>query len=125
MFRMLALGAVLLTGAAAHADEALPVAIDCYQTATNGQDIDAYMGCFTDDAVMIDVSRTFEGKDAIRAWAQREVIKGGESFKHRKILESSDGFAKTEVNWLSWVVHYSYWWDADGRITKMSLQYAD
>ena len=83
------------------------------------------MACFTEDAVMIDVSRTFEGQDAIRQWALREVIKNGESFRHRKILESDEGFAKTEVNWSAWVVHYSYWWDEDGKITKMSLQYAD
>lgn len=125
MLRVSTLFAALVLTAAAHADDPLPVAIDCYQTATNGQDIDAYMACFTEDAVMIDVSRTFEGQDAIRAWALREVIRGGQSFKHRKILESGDGYAKTEINWLSWVVHYSYWWDENGKIIKMSLQYAD
>lgn len=125
MLRLLTLSALLMSAAPAAASDPLPVAIDCYQTATNGKDIDAYMACFTDEAVMIDVSRTFEGQDAIRTWAEREVIGGGESFKHRKILEADEGFAKTEVNWLSWVVHYSYWWDADGKITKMSLQYAD
>lgn len=29
------------------------------------------------------------------------------------------GYAKTEVKWLSWVVHHSYWWNADGKIIKM------
>ncbi|MEM9106288.1 MAG: nuclear transport factor 2 family protein [Pseudomonadota bacterium] len=125
MFRLMAISALLMSAVPASATDPLPVAIDCYQTATNGKDIDAYMACFTDDAVMIDVNRTFEGQDDIRAWAEREVIKGGESFKHRKILETDEGYAKTEVNWLSWVVHYSYWWNADGKITKMSLQYAD
>ena len=103
----------------------LPTAIACYQSSANAKDIDAYMACFTEDAEMIDIRRTFTGQEAIRAWAEREVIPGGDSFRHRKILEQSDGYAKTEVNWLSWVVHYSYWWDADGRITKMSLQYAN
>ena len=119
--------AVLLAVAVpmAAAADSLPKAIDCYQTATNSRDIDAYMACFTEDAVMVDVSRTFTGQDAIRAWAEREVIKQGDSFRHRKILEGDDGYAKTEVNWLSWVVHYSYWWNADGKITKMSLQYAN
>ncbi|MBF2759352.1 MAG: hypothetical protein ISN28_03660, partial [Ectothiorhodospiraceae bacterium AqS1] len=65
------------------------------------------------------------GHEAIRAWAVREVIGSGQTFRHRKILESSEGYAKTEVNWLTWVVHYSYWWDEDGKITRMSLQYAD
>ena len=58
---------------------------------------------------MIDVTRTITGHDAIKSWAQREVIGSGDSFKHRKILESRAGYAKTEVKWLSWVVHYSYW----------------
>lgn len=125
MFRTLMFCAAFAAAAPALAEEPLPTAIDCYQTATNGKDIEAYMACFTEDAVMVDVSRTFEGQDAIRAWALREVINGGDSFRHRKILETEEGYAKTEVNWLSWVVHYSYWWNADGKISKMSLQYAN
>ena len=109
----------------AYPEDALPTAIDCYQTSSNAKDIDAYINCFTEDAEMIDVSRTFNGHDAIRAWALREVIPSGDKFKHRKILESNEGYAKTEVNWLSWVVHYSYWWNEDGKITRMSLQYAN
>lgn len=105
--------------------EGLPQAISCYQDSTNAKDIDAYMACFTPDAEMIDVSRTFTGQEAIRAWALREVISNGDTFRHREILERSEGYAKTEVNWLSWVVHYSYWWDETGMITRMSLQYAD
>jgi hypothetical protein len=103
----------------------LPAAIACYQSAANARNIDAYLACFTEQAEMIDVSRSFTGQDAIRAWALREVIPGGDTFRHRKILEQSEGYAKTEVNWLSWVVHYSYWWDGQGKITRMSLQYAD
>ena len=109
----------------AYAEESLPTAIACYQESTNSKDIDAYMACFTDDAEMIDVSRSFVGQDAIRAWAEREVIKKGEAFQHRAILESSQGYAKTEVQWMAWVVHYFYWWNTDGKITKMSLQYAN
>lgn len=105
--------------------EDLPQAIACYQDSTNARDIDAYMACFTPDAEMIDVSHSFSGQDAIRAWALREVISHGETFRHRRILKTSEGYAKTEVNWLSWVVHYSYWWNEAGRITRMSLQYAD
>ncbi|MDA4848438.1 YybH family protein [Hoeflea poritis] len=125
MFRALILGAALFAASSAFANDPLPTAIDCYQTATNSKDINAYMACFAEDAVMIDVGRTFEGQDAIRTWALREVIKGGDSFRHREILEAGDGYAKTEVNWATWVVHYFYWWDKDGKITKMSLQYAD
>ena len=114
-----------LVASPTNSEDALPTAIQCYQTSTNAEDINAYMACFTEDAEMIDVSRTFNGHDAIREWALREVIPSGETFNHRKILESKEGYAKTEVNWLSWVVHYSYWWNEEGKITRMSLQYAD
>ena len=115
----------LLLCSAAVASEPLPQAIQCYSEETNAQDIEAYMDCFVKDAVMIDVSRTFTGHETIRPWAIREVMGQGDSFRHRRILESAPGYAKTEVNWMSWVVHYSYWWDDEGKITKMSLQYAN
>lgn len=125
MFAKLTLAFLLTATAPAFASDGLPPAINCYQTATNDRDINAYLDCFTHDAVMIDVTRTFEGRDAIQRWALREVIPGGESFKHIRILEEDEGYAKAEVNWSSWVAHYFYWWDAEGKITKMSLQYAN
>lgn len=105
--------------------EDLPQAITCYQDSAHAKDIEAFMACFIQDAQMIDVSRSFNGQDTIRGWALREVIPSGDTFAHREILEQDEGYAKTEVNWLSWVVHYSYWWDAEGKITRMSLQYAN
>lgn len=83
------------------------------------------MVCFIEKAEMTDVSRSFSEQKAISAWAEREVIPYGETFQHREILELSEGYAKTEVTWLSWIVHYSYWWDIEDKITRMSLQYAD
>lgn len=103
----------------------LPVAIECYQEATNSEDINNYTSCFTSDAVMIDVSRTFKGLASIEKWALNEVIPQGKSFRHRKILEQNERYAKTEVKWMSWVAHYFYWWNEEGKITKMSLQYAN
>lgn len=103
----------------------LPPAIDCYQTNTQSEDIDAYMSCFAENSVMTDVSRNFEGKNAIRRWALREVIPYGRSFSHVRILEKNDSYAKTEVAWSTWIAHYHYWWNNDGKITRMSLQYAE
>ena len=105
--------------------ETLPAAIECYRTATQSKDIDAYMNCFADGPTMIDVSRTFKGKETIRQWALREVIPNGDQFKHREILEQKENYAKTLVKWMVWNAHYHYWWDDSGKITKMSLQYAD
>ncbi|WP_025772067.1 nuclear transport factor 2 family protein [Thioalkalivibrio sp. HK1] len=92
---------VFLVATTVVAEDDLPIAIACYSESTNAKDIDAYMACFKEDAEMIDVSRTFNGHDAIRAWAIREVIGSGQTFRHRKIIEASEGYAKTEVNWLS------------------------
>ena len=113
-------GQVLLTLAAlshpARAED-LPESVSCYQDSANAKDIESYMSCVTTAAEMVDVSRTFAGKGAIRAWALREVIPSVETFRHRRIQERGTGFAKTEVNWLIWVVHYTYWWDDAGKIT--------
>jgi len=125
LIRIIIAALLSATPPTAAAEESLPAAIACYQTAANAKDIDAYIDCFTPDAEMPDVSRVFHGADAIRAWALREVIPSGDTFHHRRILESAPGYAKTEVQWLSWVAHYHYWWNAAGKITKMSLQYAD
>ncbi|CAM1344562.1 nuclear transport factor 2-like protein [Tenacibaculum amylolyticum] len=103
----------------------LPIAIQAYQRGANSKNIDTYMDAFADDITILDVSREIVGRDNVRQWALNEVIPNGETFNHRRILEQSEGFAKTEVNWLSWVVHYSYWWNEDGKITRMSLQYAN
>ncbi|WP_375749101.1 hypothetical protein [Vibrio sp. HN007] len=114
---------LLLAGSAVA--QPLPTAIDCYQNSTQSRDIDAYMACFTEDAVMVDVSRTFKGKEAIRRWALNEVIPSGDSFSHKEILDSAPDYAKTLVKWSAWRAHYYYWWNDEGKITKMSLQYAD
>lgn len=106
-------------------EENIPTAILAYQTGANSKNINTYMAAFGDEITILDVSREISGRDNVRAWALREVIPSGQTFKHRRILEQSEGYAKTEVNWLSWVAHYHYWWDEDGKITRMSLQYAN
>ena len=81
MVRSLLLGLSLIAQPAMA--EELPQAIACYQEGTNARDIDAYMACFAADAEMIDVSRRFSGNGSIRAWAEREVITHGDTFRHR------------------------------------------
>ena len=105
--------------------ESIPTAIECYRDSTRSKDIGAYLNCFADDPTMIDVNRTLEGKKTIREWALREVIPYGDQFNHKKILERKEKYAKTLVRWMVWDAHYHYWWDDSGKITKMSLQYAD
>ena len=92
MLRQVLLALACVAGPASA--QQLPIAIACYQDSTDAKDIGAYMACFTEDAQIIEVSRTFSGQDAIQAWAEREVIPGGDTFRHREILEHSDGYAK-------------------------------
>lgn len=106
-------------------EERVLEAILAYQKGANSKNIDTYMSAFADEITILDVTREINGKDNVRTWAINEVIPHGETFKHRRILEQSEGYAKTEVNWLSWVVHYYYWWDKENKITRMSLQYAN
>ena len=105
MFRQ-SLQAIAMLSQPAFAED-LPKPISCYQDGINARDIDAYMSCFTAGAEMIGESRTFAGQDAIRAWALREVTSNGETFRHREVLGQGPGYAKTEVNWPNWVVHYT------------------
>ena len=52
----------------------LPAPVQGYITASNAFDGDALIEWFADDAFVNDARREFWGKDAIRAWLDREVI---------------------------------------------------
>jgi len=52
----------------------LPVPVQGYIAASNAMDGDALIEWFADDAFVNDARREFWGKDAIRAWLEREVI---------------------------------------------------
>lgn len=47
-----------------------PTIITAYFTAQAGNDIEALVSCFTDDAVITDDGKTVAGKEAIRVWKQ-------------------------------------------------------
>ena len=52
----------------------LPPVIAAYIKASNDADRDAYLGVFTDDALVNDIQREFWGKAAIEKWAEREIF---------------------------------------------------
>jgi hypothetical protein len=52
----------------------LPAPVQGYIAASNAFDGDALIKWFADDAFVNDARREFWGKDAIRAWLDREVI---------------------------------------------------
>ncbi|HEX3348049.1 MAG TPA: nuclear transport factor 2 family protein [Acetobacteraceae bacterium] len=53
---------------------ALPAPVEAYIAATNAFDLDAFMATFEENALVNDHRDEFAGRDAIRAWAQREII---------------------------------------------------
>jgi ketosteroid isomerase-like protein len=52
----------------------LPPVIAAYLKASNEADSDAFLGVFTDDALVNDIQREFSGKAAIGKWAEREIF---------------------------------------------------
>jgi hypothetical protein len=52
----------------------LPEAVEAYITASNNFDIDGLMATFAANALVNDHRDEFDGADAIRNWAQREII---------------------------------------------------
>jgi ketosteroid isomerase-like protein len=52
----------------------LPPVIAAYVKASNDADSNAFLGVFTDDAVVNDIQREFRGRVAIRKWAEREIF---------------------------------------------------
>jgi hypothetical protein len=61
---------------ASAAELKLPPEIDCYVAGVKSEDLERVLGCFAEGAVVIDVTRRFEGIEAIRGWAGRELIGG-------------------------------------------------
>ncbi len=53
---------------------ALPMPVQAYITATNAFDIEALVAAFSADALVNDHRNEFLGQEAIRSWAQREII---------------------------------------------------
>jgi ketosteroid isomerase-like protein len=52
----------------------LPPVIAAYVKASNAADTAAFLGVFTDDALVNDVQREFWGKAAIGKWAEHEIF---------------------------------------------------
>src|ERR1700722_955297 len=52
----------------------LPAPVAAYIASTNASDIEALLATFSDDALVNDHRNEFADQDAIRNWAQREII---------------------------------------------------
>jgi ketosteroid isomerase-like protein len=96
-----------------------------YVDAVNASDLDALVAAFAENGVVVDVTRRISGHDAIRTWAESEVIGG-----RLEILAVSPiaGGQDLLVHWApersdGWRAHYRFTY-VDARITVADLQYA-
>jgi hypothetical protein len=58
------------------ADLTLPASVRCFRNAVNKAALAPLLNCFAPRGVVIDVSRRFAGRAAIRTWASNEFIGG-------------------------------------------------
>ena len=57
-------------------NEKLPAPVEQYVTSVNSQDLEGIVNSFLPDGLIIDVGRHIKGSDAIRKWADDEVVGG-------------------------------------------------
>ncbi|WP_051301041.1 nuclear transport factor 2 family protein [Actinomadura rifamycini] len=101
--------------------------VRAYVDAVADEDLDALAGAFAEDAVLIDVGRRFDGRDAIRAWADAEVIGG--TLTVSEIVEDRPGHQRLLVRFApggtgGFAAHYAFTVSGSA-ITRAELTYAD
>ena len=65
----------------------IPTPIAAYIAATNAFDANALIACFAEGALVNDQLRDYWGLDAIKAWAEREIIADKVTMKVVKVVE--------------------------------------
>ena len=70
----------------------LPPAVQQMFDATNRGDDDAFLDAFADDAVLVDWSRTFTGRDEIAGWNARENIGANSHIEVTGVEREGDAF---------------------------------
>lgn len=114
------------TGAGSNLAQELPAGARCYVDAVNAQQLDDLVGCFASDGVVVDVTRRIVGGEAIRAWADREVMGG--TLQVLAVDQQQPGHTRLLVHWAprgsqGWRAFYTFE-EQDGSITLADLQYA-
>jgi hypothetical protein len=96
-----------------------------YVDAVNANDLDALVESFAGDGAVLDVTRRITGHDAIRRWADNEVMGG--TLKVLEITPKENG-QDLLVRWApagsdGWRAHYRFTFAGD-KIALADLQYA-
>jgi hypothetical protein len=102
--------------------------VSAYVEAVNAKDLDGLTRAFAADAELVDVGRRFHGRDAIRGWAEREVIGG--TLTVTAIVEGRTGYQKLLVRFVpggsnsgGFAAHYAFTVSGTA-ITRADLTYA-
>ncbi|TDC92689.1 nuclear transport factor 2 family protein [Nonomuraea deserti] len=101
-------------------------AAQAYVDAVNARDLEALVTSFARNGEIVDVSRSIRGHDAIREWADNEVIGG--TLRVVSVVENRADGQRLLVHWApsgssGWRAHYDFT-VRGGRIVKADLQYA-
>ena len=97
-----------------------------YVDAVNTRSLDALVAAFVPNGEVVDVSRHIRGSDAIRAWADNEVIGG--TLRVEGVTPLDADTQRLHVHWApsgssGWAADYTFTTRA-GRISVADLQYA-
>ncbi|MGW0663001.1 nuclear transport factor 2 family protein [Streptodolium elevatio] len=100
--------------------------MNAYVTAVNGKDLDGLVRAFAAGAEIVDVGRSIRGHDAIRRWAQAEVIGG--TLTVTQVAETRDGYQRLLVRFApggtgGFAAYYAFTVDGSS-ITRAELTYA-
>ena len=74
---------------------ALPPAVAAFVEATNDFDLERLVVAFADDALVNDQLREYWGKEAIRGWAERDIIGERLTIAVTKIVRQDKNFVVT------------------------------
>lgn len=117
------------TGAALSAKD-VPEPAQCYFSAVAETDLESLTQCFQPDAVIIDVSRKISGIEAIRTWADNEVMGG--RYEVLSTVSQTPDRIKLLIRFIppgygssasGFKAYYTFDFK-DGKIIRMDLQYA-
>lgn len=112
--------------AASSTADVLPAA-RAYVDAVNRADLDALVAAFAPDGQILDVSRRITGQDAIRRWADNEVIGG--TLRVDGVTAIAPDTQRLRVHWApsgsdGWAADYTFTIRGD-RVVLADLQYAN
>jgi hypothetical protein len=103
----------------------LDPAVQAYADAVAAEDLDAFVNAFAENGEVIDVSRPIRGHEAIRSWAQNEVIGGSMEVLDIKPVENGQDVLVrwTTASGSSWEAYYLFE-VSDDKIIKVTFRYA-